>query len=106
MDYQTDVGKTIGEMSIGKLFENRIQPVKIKTQVKIRAPRTPREELIEKFRTQLNVDRAGTSYKPLSYMAVHSKVNHIKNDEQLYHFLRDCERAKHFSKYFFFKLKV
>lgn len=82
-----------------QFLENRIQkPVKTKA-------RNPREELIEKFRTKLNLDRAGTSYKPLSYVIVLKKLEHI-SDEGLYHFYKDCERAKHFSKYFFYKLKV
>ena len=85
---------------IQKLLENRIQK-----PVKIRGPRSPREELIEKFRQRLNQDRVGTSYKPLSYVIVLKKLEHI-SDEGLYHFYKDCERAKHFSKYFFYKLKV
>ena len=67
-------------------------------------------ELIEEFRTLINAERVGTKWKPLSYMAVRSKLAAIANDaHELQRFMSECKdyqkRNGSFSKRFFGGLK-
>lgn len=62
-------------------------------------------DIVEIFRTRLNKEREGTKYKPLSFMAVRNKCLAMNIDE-LNAFLSDCEKAKCFSSYFFYKTKI
>lgn len=62
-------------------------------------------DIIELFRTRLNKERENTKYKPLSFMAVRNKCVAM-NINELNAFYEDCLKAKNFSSYFFFKLKV
>jgi len=67
-----------------------------------------RSAIIKMFVDRLNAERVGTKYKPLSPAAVSVKLaqSQVKTKEELYDFYRQCERAKNFSSYFFWSLKV
>lgn len=68
--------------------------------------RTEREDLIEQFRERLNLERIGTKYKPLSFMAVKMKVHHL-SDHDLKYLWSICKDSKGgFSKCFFGSLKA
>lgn len=62
-------------------------------------------DIIKLFQEQLNKSRIGTKYKPLSFIAVKQKCVAMNIDE-LNAFYSDCLKAKNFSSYFFFKLKL
>lgn len=70
-----------------------------------KGPRTFREDLIEQYREKINGCRVGTTYKPMSYVAVMSKVKHL-SDFDLGWFFRECSKADNFSKCFFGRLKL
>ena len=64
-----------------------------------------RSEMIEKFLKRINPDRERGGYKPLTPAALNRMISHISTD-QLYPFYKDCERANHFSKYFFWSIRA
>lgn len=67
-------------------------------------PRNEREELLDKFLAKLNLARIGTAYAPLTIGRLVKILEGVPTKD-LYAFLRDCERARSFSKYFFWALK-
>ena len=72
------------------------------------SPVRDRNDIIKLFVDRLNNQRLGTKYKPLSFIAVSRLLDGFAKTEdgtaQMYGFMCDCEKANHFSKYFYFKL--
>ena len=68
--------------------------------------KTEEDGLIREFMEELNKERIGTKYKPLTFMAVKMKLYAIrKNKQDLREFLSNCRDYKNrngsFSKIFF-----
>lgn len=76
-----------------------------KTRIK-----SERADIIRQFLEEMNKERLGTKYKPLTARAVAIKVGHLKDNATLYYFLSMCKDYKNrkgsFSKYFFGALKI
>jgi len=68
------------------------------------SPYRDRTDIIKLFVDRLNVDRVGTKYRPLSFVAVQRLLEGIQEIHHLYSYFEDCQKAKHFSKYFYYKL--
>lgn len=64
-----------------------------------------RAELVEKFLQRLNPGREQAGFKPYTPARLGMMLAHIPT-EDLYPFYRQCEQAKHFSKFFHYKLRV
>lgn len=64
-----------------------------------------RAETIERFLKRLNKDRENTPFKPLTARAVAIKLSHL-DQWDLDIFYKQCEQANHFSKHFWWALKV
>ena len=64
-----------------------------------------RGEMIDRFLEKLNPPRRASGYKELTPAGLNRLISHIPT-EQLYPFFRDCERARNFSKYFFWSIRV
>lgn len=86
-------------MDIASLLSSYQEPVK-----KAHAPRSEREEYIEKFRARLNAARQGTKYRPLSHVAIKQKLGHL-TVQDLDAFYKQCAKARNFSSYFWYALK-
>ncbi len=67
--------------------------------------RSEHDDIIQRFTDGINACRVNTKYKPLSCRAVAVKVSVLKGFD-LKWFLRECEKADSFSRYFFGCLKV
>ena len=72
--------------------------------------KTEEAELIEEFKTELNRERTGTKWEPLTFIAVRTKLAAIANDaDELRRFLSECRDYKNrngsFGKLFFAKLR-
>lgn len=67
-------------------------------------PYRDRTDIIKLFVDKLNAERAGTKYRPLSFVAVQRKLEGIQEIHHLHAYYEDCMKAKCFSKYFYFKL--
>lgn len=66
-----------------------------------------RAEIISRFVEQINKDRIGTKWEPITPKAVALKVGHLKNNMELHSFYKICETSKSgFGKCFFGALKV
>ena len=67
-----------------------------------------RNKLLELFLKEINTARLNTKYKPLTIRAIAIKLAQSKvvSEHELYMFYQDCKRAKSFSAYFFWSLKV
>ncbi len=69
-----------------------------------------RADLIQQFTDEINKERVGTKYKPLSCRAVAVKLGHLKELGDLYYFMSVLKDYKNrngsFSKGFFGMLKV
>ena len=77
-----------------------------KNYLKIKSKITNERQLvIKEFLDTLNKDREGTKYPPIAPQRLGVMLGHI-NTYDLKIFLADCRYANHFSKYFFYKLKV
>ena len=68
------------------------------------APRTEREELIDRFLLALNPSRVAKGYEPYTFPRL-SRMLKGKNEQQLYAFYRQCEGARSFSRMFHWALK-
>ena len=72
--------------------------------------RSERADIIRQFLEEINKERIGTKYKPMTGRGVAIKLGHIKDNGTLYYFLSQCKdyknRHKSFSKYFFGALKL
>ena len=64
--------------------------------------RSERDEQLTLFYEKINADREG--FKPVSYPRLAKLLEHLPTNE-MYTFYRNCERANHFQKYFWYKLK-
>ena len=91
--------------------DNSIQPLLLKldnsTQTKIRSERA---FVLSQFLEEINKERLGTKFKPMTGRAVAIKLSHLKDNGTLYYFLSTCRDYKNrhgsFSKYFFGALKI
>lgn len=76
-----------------------------KTRIK-----SERADIIRQFVEEINAERVGTKYKPVSGRAIAMKLSHLKDNGTLYYFLSQCKDYKNrngsFSKYFWGALKV
>lgn len=63
-----------------------------------------RQELIQRFVDKINVERAGTKWKPVTARQINTLISFLKVSD-LYWLLGECERAASFSKKFFGKLR-
>ena len=81
-----------------------------KYKVKQKTITNERQDIIRQFLEELNKERVGTKFKPLTGRGVAIKVGHIKDNHTLYYFLSECKDYKNrngsFSKYFFGALKI
>lgn len=72
--------------------------------------RSERADIIRQFLEEINKERIGTKFKPMTGRGVAIKLGHIKDNGTLYYFLSTCKDAKNrrgsFSKCFFGSLKV
>lgn len=66
--------------------------------------RNAREVEINKFLVRINPDRILKGYRELQYPAMASMFQKIPTDD-LYAFYRECEKAKNFSAFFWWKMK-
>jgi len=66
------------------------------------APRGRREELIQSFMLPINEARKRDGFEPLSQPAMAKKLKHI---EDLYPFYNECQRARSFSRFFWWALE-
>ena len=62
-----------------------------------------RQELVQRFLERINTYRTGI-YKPFSPKEMGIILKKIKTSD-LHAFYQECERAKHFYKFFWWKLK-
>lgn len=92
-------------VSINSLF-SKYQGV-FNEPLETKSRRTERGDLIEQFLNKLNPDRARVGLKPLSFAFI-SKFFKDRNMDthEIYCFYKDCERAAHFSKYFWWACKA
>lgn len=69
-----------------------------------------RQSVIKEFVDEINKERTGTKWKPITPRAVAVKLGHIKDIKDLYYFLSVCRDYKNrngsFSKCFFGSLKT
>lgn len=76
-----------------------------KTQI-----RSERAYIVSQFLEEINKERLGTKYKPMTGRGVAMKISHLKDNGILYYFLSECKDYKNrngsFSKYFFGALKI
>lgn len=63
-----------------------------------------RREIIQKFVDQINAERVGTEWKPVSWGQINGLLRDLKED-MLYRFYGNCAEAPSFSKCFFGVLK-
>jgi hypothetical protein len=89
--------------TIEQLIQER-QPVKVKTIT------NERQDIIRQFVEELNKERIGTKFKPLTGRAVAIKLGMIKTNQGLYEFLSICKDYKNrngsFGKRFFGGAKI
>lgn len=64
-----------------------------------------RDELLLKIQQKINGERAGTKFKPISFIVMKMKCMHLDNWD-LKMFYGDCERSGAFGRCFFGRLKV
>lgn len=84
-------------MDIKTLLENR----RIERRENITSERA---EILEKFVDKLNTFRRQDGFKPLPVKSYAVMLGHL-DTRDLRDFYKDCENAKHFSKYFWWALK-
>lgn len=69
-----------------------------------------RQDILRQFQEEINKERIGTKYKPMTGRGIAMKLAHVKDKHTLYYFLSECKDYKNrngsFSKYFFGRLKV
>lgn len=69
-----------------------------------------RQFILSQFLEEINKERLGTKYKPMTGKGVAMKLAHLKDNYTLYYFLSSCrdyqKRKGSFSRYFFGALKV
>jgi hypothetical protein len=67
--------------------------------------RDPRQKMIDTFWQRLNAERKAEDMKPLPFVAVSVKVQHLGLDD-LGFLLKKCQQSANFSRTFFGLLKV
>jgi hypothetical protein len=67
--------------------------------------RDPRQKMIDEFHRRVNNERVSQDMKPLPFIAIKMKVNHLGNDDMAY-LLKKCQQSSNFSKMFFGLLKI
>lgn len=76
----------------------------------LRKIKSERAWIISQFVEEINKERIGTSFKPLSGRVCAIKLSHLKDNHTLYYFLSTCRDYKNrkgsFSKCFFGSLKI
>lgn len=69
-----------------------------------------RQDIVRQFLEEINKERVGTKYKPMTGKGVAMKLSHLKDNGTLYFFLSECKDYKNrngsFSKYFWGALKI
>lgn len=63
-----------------------------------------RQECIQRFVDNINLERSGTKFKPATWKQINGLVAHVKIGD-LYWLFKECERGDSFSKKFFGILK-
>lgn len=63
--------------------------------------RSEKGDLIDTFLLKINEARVKDGFKKVSF----GRMAKLLKGQDLYPFLKECERAKNFSKYFWFKIK-
>lgn len=89
-------------MDLPEHYKEKFNPAR---RPKIGTPRTPRQEMLDKFLARLNYTREQDGFKPLTYSRLASLLQYVP-DADLYPFFKQCEQARHFSKFFWYKLKA
>ena len=64
-----------------------------------------RQAIIKDILDEINKERVGTEWKPITAKAVAMKVAHLSTNDLRY-FFSVCKKADHFGKCFFGRLKV
>ncbi|HCB35129.1 MAG: hypothetical protein A2W52_03395 [Candidatus Taylorbacteria bacterium RIFCSPHIGHO2_02_49_25] len=76
-------------------LKQRSRPLKITSE---------RQELIQRFVDQINVERVGTKFKPVIWKQINGLIAHVKIGD-LYWLFKECGQGNSFSKKFFGILK-
>jgi hypothetical protein len=83
------------------LPKDYLQKLQSKRPLKIASER---QELIQRFVDKINLERIGTTFKPVIWKQINGLVAQVKI-EDLYWLSKECERGDSFSKKFFGILK-
>lgn len=67
--------------------------------------RDPRAKMVDEFFKRVNAERVADGKKPLPFMAIKMKVNHLGHDDMGY-LLKKCQQSVNFSRCFFGLLKI
>lgn len=80
-----------------------LQEYEVKTAPNIKSERA---EILQKFLDKLNADRG--AYKPITAKRLSMMLSdaQLKTPADIYTFYRQCENAKHFSRFFWWSLKA
>ena len=81
--------------------KNYLDTLRGKTSLRITGER---QELIQRFVDKINLERIGTTFKPVIWRQVNGLVAHVKMAD-LYWLFKECEGGDSFSKKFFGILK-
>ena len=65
-----------------------------------------RATIIEDITKEINKEREGTKWKPLTGRGVAMKVAHLKDTQDIYFLYSKCKKAKSFGACFFGELRV
>lgn len=87
-----------------KLSINLFQEVPLSEKEQIYQCKNRRELVVWAYE-KLKTISEQEGYEPSKYMAVSSKLDHLKNEDIKYH-LACCTEAPHFSKAFWYRIKV
>lgn len=68
----------------------------------------PYQDQVEAVRYMINIDREGTKYKPLTYIAIKMKLDkaNYKTPDQIHRLIQGCRDAQNPIKSMWYKLKV
>ncbi len=72
----------------------------LKNKKRPRTVTSERQELIQRFVDKINLERAGTKFKPALWRQINGLVRFLK-ERDLYWLWSECERAPSFGKKFF-----
>ncbi len=72
----------------------------------VKSRNTEYGDMLNKFLDKLNPDRVSNNFSPLAIGRLAGELKRAKYaTSQLYAFYQECERAKNFSSYFWFRIK-